>query len=123
MGKCYTIATFLEFRRFPGPHLFQRSFRRIGYNTDEDSRNNWLFALLTNGDGWHNNHHADPRSAAHGFHRWWELDVTFLSLQFLALVGLVHEIVPRRRLSTGTASKEFSTGEADESTCSSKTAA
>lgn len=69
------------------------------YNTDEDSRNNWFFALLTNGDGWHNNHHADPRSAAHGFHRWWELDITFLSLRCLALVGLVHDIVPRRRQS------------------------
>src|SRR5439155_14586433 len=44
------------------------------YETDENSRNNWLFALATNGDGWHNNHHAQPRSAAHGFHRWWELD-------------------------------------------------
>ena len=39
------------------------------YETREDSTNNWLFALLTNGEGWHNNHHADPRSARHG-HRW-----------------------------------------------------
>ncbi|HTI52085.1 MAG TPA: fatty acid desaturase [Planctomycetaceae bacterium] len=67
------------------------------FNTDENSRNNWFFALLTNGDGWHNNHHADPRSAAHGFNRWWELDVTFLSLRCLAALGLVHHIVPRRR--------------------------
>ena len=34
------------------------------YDTDENSRNNWLVALVTNGEGWHNNHHADPRSAA-----------------------------------------------------------
>ena len=47
------------------------------YDTRENSRNNWLFALATNGEGWHNNHHADPRTAAHG-HRWWELDVTYL---------------------------------------------
>jgi stearoyl-CoA desaturase (delta-9 desaturase) len=67
------------------------------YETDENSRNNWIFALATNGDGWHNNHHADPRSAAHGFHRWWELDVTYLSLRFLALFGLVWDLVPRRR--------------------------
>jgi stearoyl-CoA desaturase (delta-9 desaturase) len=66
------------------------------FNTDENSRNNWFFALLTNGDGWHNNHHADPRSAAHGFYRWWELDVTFLSLRCLQAVGLVYHVVPRR---------------------------
>ena len=55
------------------------------------------FALATNGDGWHNNHHADPRSAAHGFHRWWELDVTYLSLRLFSLFGLVWDIVPIRR--------------------------
>lgn len=67
------------------------------YDTDENSRNNWLFALLTNGDGWHNNHHADPRSAAHGFHRWWEIDVTYMTLKLLSYVGLVTDIIPPRR--------------------------
>jgi len=67
------------------------------YQTDENSRNNWFFALATNGDGWHNNHHADPRCAAHGFHRWWELDVTYLTLRGLKALGLVWDLVPRRR--------------------------
>src|SRR5262249_11783838 len=67
------------------------------YETDENSRNNWLFALATNGDGWHNNHHADPRCANHGFHRWWELDVTFLTLLGLRSVGLVWDLVPQRQ--------------------------
>ena len=62
------------------------------YETREDSRNNWLFALLTNGEGWHNNHHADPRSAAHG-HRWWELDVTYLTLRFFERIGLIKNLV------------------------------
>ncbi|MCA8984976.1 MAG: fatty acid desaturase [Planctomycetaceae bacterium] len=62
------------------------------YETREDSRNNWLFALLTNGEGWHNNHHADPRSAQHG-HRWWELDVTFLTLVAWEKMGLISELV------------------------------
>jgi stearoyl-CoA desaturase (delta-9 desaturase) len=66
------------------------------YETDENSRNNWFFALATNGDGWHNNHHADPRSAAHGFHRWWELDVTYLSIRLFQLLGLVRDVVPVR---------------------------
>lgn len=68
------------------------------YETDENSRNNWLFALATNGEGWHNNHHADPRSAAHG-HKWWELDVTYLTLRFFRRIGIVSELVgPRMAL-------------------------
>jgi stearoyl-CoA desaturase (delta-9 desaturase) len=66
------------------------------YQTDENSRNNWLIALTTNGEGWHNNHHADPRCAAHGFHRWWELDVTYVSIRLMALLGLAWDIVPIR---------------------------
>ena len=61
------------------------------YETREDSRNNWLFALLTNGEGWHNNHHADPRSARHG-HQWWELDITYISLWALERVGLIKNL-------------------------------
>jgi stearoyl-CoA desaturase (delta-9 desaturase) len=67
------------------------------YKTDDNSRNNWFFALATNGDGWHNNHHAEPRCAAHGFHRWWELDVTYLTLRVLSVLGLTWDLVPRRR--------------------------
>jgi stearoyl-CoA desaturase (delta-9 desaturase) len=67
------------------------------YETDENSKNNWLIALATNGEGWHNNHHADPRCCNHGFHRWWELDVTYLTLRCLERVGLVEDLVPRRR--------------------------
>lgn len=65
------------------------------YDTDENSRNNWIFALATNGEGWHNNHHAYPRSAAHGFDRWWELDVTYLTLRGLSAIGLVWDLVRR----------------------------
>jgi fatty-acid desaturase len=62
------------------------------YETDENSRNNWLVALISNGEGWHNNHHADQRSAAHG-HRWWEFDVTYLTIWLLEKVGLVTDVV------------------------------
>lgn len=62
------------------------------YSTRENSRNNWIVALATNGEGWHNNHHAQPRAAAHG-HRWWELDVTFATLCVLERLGLVWDIV------------------------------
>jgi stearoyl-CoA desaturase (delta-9 desaturase) len=61
------------------------------YETDEASRNNILVGLISNGEGWHNNHHASPRSARHG-HRWWELDVTWLTIRFLALIGLARRV-------------------------------
>jgi stearoyl-CoA desaturase (delta-9 desaturase) len=48
--------------------------------------------LLSSGEGWHNNHHADPRSARHG-HRWWELDVTWLTIRLLMLAGLAKNVV------------------------------
>jgi fatty-acid desaturase len=68
------------------------------YATGEQSRNNVFVGIISNGEGWHNNHHADPRSAAHG-HRWWELDVTYLTIRLLALIGLAKKVVmPSGRL-------------------------
>ncbi|WP_291863115.1 fatty acid desaturase [Bradyrhizobium sp.] len=62
------------------------------YDTDEDSRNNIVVGLISNGEGWHNNHHADPRSARHG-HRWWEMDNTWLTIRFLERIGLATDVV------------------------------
>lgn len=68
------------------------------HETDEDSRNNILVGFIANGEGWHNNHHADPRSARHG-HRWWEIDNTWLTIRFLAWLGLATDVVvPNARL-------------------------
>jgi stearoyl-CoA desaturase (delta-9 desaturase) len=58
------------------------------YVTGDDSRNNWLLALFTMGEGWHNNHHAYQSSVRQGF-RWWEIDATFYVLKVLSWVGLV----------------------------------
>ncbi|WP_269932186.1 acyl-CoA desaturase [Aminobacter sp. HY435] len=66
------------------------------YETADDSTNNMVIGLLSNGEGWHNNHHADPRSARHG-HRWWEVDVTYLSIRMLGLLGLADKIATPRR--------------------------
>lgn len=63
------------------------------YETTDRSRNNVLVALLTNGEGWHNNHHAAPRACSQG-HRWWELDLTFTFVRLLQLVGLARDVVP-----------------------------
>jgi fatty-acid desaturase len=63
------------------------------YETRGNSRNNWWVGVLSNGDGWHNNHHADQRAASHG-HKWWELDVTYATLVGLRSCGLVWDLVP-----------------------------
>ncbi len=63
------------------------------FETRDDSRNNAWLALLTFGEGWHNNHHFYSGSARQGF-RWWELDLTYYGLRLLAAVGLVHDLKP-----------------------------
>jgi fatty-acid desaturase len=63
------------------------------YQTSDRSRNNAVVALLTNGEGWHNNHHATPRACSQG-HRWWEIDLTFTAVRALQLVGLAWDVVP-----------------------------
>jgi stearoyl-CoA desaturase (delta-9 desaturase) len=64
---------------------------RRRYVTGDDSRNNWFLAILTMGEGWHNNHHAYQSSARQGF-RWWEYDPTFYALKALAWLGLVWDL-------------------------------
>lgn len=71
------------------------------YDTDENSRNNILVGLLSNGEGWHNNHHADPRSARHG-HLWWEFDVSYLTIRAFEKIGIVRQVVEPKPRSTGT---------------------
>ena len=61
---------------------------RRRYVTGDDSRNNWLLAIITMGEGWHNNHHAYQSSARQGF-RWWEYDPTFYLLNLLERFGVV----------------------------------
>jgi len=61
------------------------------YVTGDDSRNNWLLALFTMGEGWHNNHHAYQSSVRQGF-RWWEIDMTFYILKILSWLGIVWDL-------------------------------
>jgi stearoyl-CoA desaturase (delta-9 desaturase) len=61
------------------------------FETKDDSRNNWWVALLTGGEGWHNNHHAHPVSARHGL-RWYEIDPNFWGIWLLSKVGLAKKI-------------------------------
>jgi stearoyl-CoA desaturase (delta-9 desaturase) len=66
-------------------------FGSTPYDTADHSRNNLVCALLTFGEGWHNNHHAFPTSARHGL-RWWQCDVVFMMIRAMAVVKLAWDI-------------------------------
>jgi stearoyl-CoA desaturase (Delta-9 desaturase) len=70
-------------------HLF--GSRR--FQTKDDSRNSMVIALLTFGEGWHNNHHHYPNSVRQGFY-WWEIDISYYILKMMAAFGLVWELRP-----------------------------
>ena len=61
------------------------------YATKDQSRNNLWIALITLGEGWHNNHHHYPGSASQGFY-WWEIDITYYGLKLLAATGLIWDL-------------------------------
>ncbi|GJM21038.1 MAG: delta 9 acyl-lipid fatty acid desaturase [Planctomycetota bacterium] len=63
------------------------------FETSDDSRNNSVLALLTLGEGWHNNHHHYPHSVRQGF-RWWQYDITYMVIRATALLGLSWKLKP-----------------------------
>ena len=63
------------------------------YETADDSRNNVWLALLTLGEGWHNNHHHYPVAARQGFY-WWEIDLTYYGLRVLSWLGIIWDLKP-----------------------------
>ncbi len=67
------------------------------YDTPDDSRNNFWLAVLTLGEGWHNNHHHYRSSARQGV-RWWEIDVTYYALLALSWVGITRNMRPFREV-------------------------
>ena len=66
---------------------------RRRFDTKDDSRNNFILALITLGEGWHNNHHRYPNSARQGF-RWWEVDITFYGLWLMEKLGIIQNLKP-----------------------------
>lgn len=75
---------------------------RRRFQTTDESKNNFWLALLTLGEGWHNNHHHYPASARQGFY-WWEVDLTYYGLKLLSVLGIIHDLnrVPERILEDG----------------------
>lgn len=72
------------------------------YETEDNSRNNWLLAIFAMGEGWHNNHHYYPGSARQGFY-WWEYDLSYYILKLMNLMGLIWDLqgVPERVKASG----------------------
>jgi len=75
---------------------------RRRFKTDDDSRNSFILAIITLGEGWHNNHHRYQSSTRNGFY-WWELDFTYYGLKFLSWTGLIWGLkaVPQSILDEG----------------------
>ena len=89
----FFISTLVLFHCTNTINSLSHMFGRRRYETRDQSRNNWLLALLTFGEGWHNNHHRYPASARQGFF-WWELDLSYYGLVLLSWVGVVWDLNP-----------------------------
>jgi stearoyl-CoA desaturase (delta-9 desaturase) len=87
----FAVSTTLLWHATYSINSLAHKFGTRRYATRDDSRNNWLLAILTFGEGWHNNHHHYMASARNGF-RWWEVDLTYYVLRGLAALGLVWDL-------------------------------
>ena len=86
------------------------SFGKREFETNDRSRNEWVVGMLAFGEGWHNNHHAFPRSAFHGLH-WWQFDLcgyTIWTLERCGLAQEVYRIPPALRTRSAPTSQRFS---------------
>ena len=66
---------------------------RVRYKTTDNSKNSLILALLTHGEGWHNNHHHYQRTARQGFH-WYQIDVTYYVLRLFSAIGIIRDLAP-----------------------------
>jgi stearoyl-CoA desaturase (Delta-9 desaturase) len=89
----FCISTVVLFHATVTINSLAHRFGGRRFDTDDDSRNNLWLALITFGEGWHNNHHFYPGSVRQGF-RWWEIDLTWYGLRLMAALGLVWGLRP-----------------------------
>ena len=71
--------------------VLSRTCWAAGFETRDGSRNNWFVAILSFGEGWHNNHHAHPVSARHGL-AWYEVDITWYMIHLLEKLGVAKAV-------------------------------
>jgi stearoyl-CoA desaturase (delta-9 desaturase) len=86
------VATTLTWHLTYAVNSLGHRYGRRRYDTADDSRNSFWLALVTWGEGWHNNHHRYMRAARQGFF-WWEVDLTWMVLRALARAGIVWDLV------------------------------
>lgn len=89
----FCISTVVLFHATVTINSLAHRFGKRQFDTPDDSRNNLWLALLTFGEGWHNNHHFYPGSARQGF-RPWEIDITWYGLRLLARLGVIWDLRP-----------------------------
>lgn len=89
----FFVSTVVLFHATYTVNSLSHRFGSRRYATRDDSRNNPWVALITLGEGWHNNHHHFPSAARNGFF-WWELDPTYYGLRALAATGLIRDLKP-----------------------------
>lgn len=88
---CFFISTVVLLHGTLFINSLAHVFGRRRFKTDDDSRNSFLLALMTLGEGWHNNHHRYAHAARQGFY-WWEVDVSYYVLKTLSWCGLIWEL-------------------------------
>lgn len=96
----FSISTIALFHTTVSINSLSHVFGKKRFMTKDNSRNNFWLALITLGEGWHNNHHHYPATARQGF-MWWEIDVTYYLLKLMEKIGIIWDVrnVPRSVLS------------------------
>jgi stearoyl-CoA desaturase (delta-9 desaturase) len=89
----FAISTTVLFHATASINSLAHLFGRRRYDTGDHSRNSFLLALVTLGEGWHNNHHKYMAATRQGFY-WWEIDITFYVLKLLSWTGLIWDLKP-----------------------------
>ena len=87
----FTLSTAILYNGTFSINSIMHKFGKARYKTGDESKNNFILALLTNGEGWHNNHHYYQVAARNGFF-WWEIDVTYYVLKIFSWLGLVWDL-------------------------------
>ena len=107
----YGVANFISGHATWTINSLAHVYGKQRFNTGDTSRNNLWLALLTFGEGWHNNHHYYRHSANQGFY-WWEIDITFYALKVLSWFGLIWDLktVPAHVLEEGLKQNAISQG-------------
>jgi stearoyl-CoA desaturase (delta-9 desaturase) len=89
----FVVSTIMLFHATASINSLAHLIGRRRYDTGDDSRNNFILALITLGEGWHNNHHKFRSCTRQGFY-WWEIDLTYYALKFFAAIGLIWDLRP-----------------------------